>query len=91
MPELERCVQEYDIDVVVLQESKLMGKNRTPQLIGFTAVRQDRSGREGSVERRGGGLLTYVKSDIPYTVVDLPEAPEGSLLERLTVEVRAGE
>ena len=90
IPELERCVVEYDIDVVVLQESKLMEKNSTPQLSGFTAVRRDRGARDGSAERRGGGLLTYVKTDIPYTVVDLPDASVGSLLERLTVEVRAG-
>jgi endonuclease/exonuclease/phosphatase family metal-dependent hydrolase len=89
--ELERCLREFDIDVVVLQESKLLEKNRTPQFQGYSAIRRDRHAEGGTGERRGGGLLTYVKEDIPFSAVELSEAPVGSLLERLCVEIRAGQ
>ena len=90
MPELESCVKKFDFDVVIIQESKLQAKHKTPLLQGFTTVRRDRGCKPGCPEGKGGGLLTFVKEDIPYTVVTLPETPDDSPLERLSVQLRAG-
>ena len=90
MPELESRVREFEVDIVLIQESKLQAKHRTPQLQGYSVVRRDRGSRGGYQEARGGGLLTYVKEDIPYTVVELAEASDESLLERLSVQLRTG-
>ena len=90
MPELESRVKEFDFDVVMIQESKLQAKHKTPLLQGFTTVRRDRGCKPNSTEGKGGGLLTFVKEDIPYTVVELAETTTDSPLERLSVQLRAG-
>ena len=90
MPELESRVKEYEFDVIMIQESKLQAKHKTPQLRGYTTIRRDRGCRPGCPEGKGGGLLTFVKEDIPYTVVELAEIPDDSLLERLSIQLRAG-
>ena len=40
--ELEEFVNRWEVDVVVVQESKLAKSHKTPKLQGFTAVRKDR-------------------------------------------------
>ena len=62
MAELNSLVVELEVDVVLIQETKLTEKSRTPRLHGYTAVRQDRP----NAEFPGGGLLTYVKDDIAF-------------------------
>jgi hypothetical protein len=52
------------LDVLLLQETKLSPANPTPTLPGYTAIRCDRPADRPS---RGGGLLTYVKADIPLS------------------------
>ena len=74
----------------MIQESKLQAKHKTPLLQGFTTVRRDRGCKPNSPEGKGGGLLTFVKDDIPYTVVELADTPVDSPLERLSVQFRAG-
>ena len=51
--ELNKLVTELDIDVVLIQETKLTSRSKTPKIHGFTAVRQDRP----NTEFPGGGLL----------------------------------
>jgi hypothetical protein len=50
------------LDVLLLQETILIPANPTPILPGYSAIRCDRPLGGG----RGGGLLTYVKADIPF-------------------------
>ena len=83
--ELGHFLDVNKIDVAMVQETKLKASDRTPSFPGFSVVRQDRAG--SSV--RGGGLLTLVRSDVPYRV--LPTArSEGSALESLSIVVPAG-
>jgi hypothetical protein len=51
------------LDVLLLQETKLISANPTPTLPGYSAIRRDRPPNPGG---QGGGLLTYVKADIPF-------------------------
>ena len=60
--ELNRLVVELDVDVVLIQETKLTSRSKTPKIHGFTAVRQDRP----NAEFPGGGLLTYVRQDLAF-------------------------
>ena len=60
--ELNRLVVELSVDVVLIQESKLTSRSKTPKIHGFTAVRQDRP----NAEFPGGGLLTYIKDDLAF-------------------------
>ena len=64
--ELEECLDRWDVDVVVIQETKLSSKSVTPTLRGYTAVRKDRVVTRKGEEMKGGGLLTYIKRCIPF-------------------------
>ena len=86
--ELDSFLREHRVDICLLQESKLLAKDRTPSFEGYTVVRQDRpsAGAEGAA--RGGGLLTLIRRDVPFrrspTVCDV----RGSSLEALSVDIR---
>ena len=86
LPELTQLVREVDPDVVLIQESKLGSGDRTPTLPGFAVARKDRSAGP-----RGGGLLTYVKNDLPFNeVAAFRDGEEGGTLEALAVEILTG-
>ena len=61
MTEFKCFLQEYKIDVALVQETKLTPKSATPAVKGYAPVRGDRLGAEFP----GGGLLTYINEDIP--------------------------
>ena len=79
--------KEPDIDVFLIQETKLLPTAPDPRLAGYTAIRRDRPTppRGGS---RAGGLLTYVKEDIPFRVVNGYSGGEENGTECLAVEIR---
>ena len=62
MSELRCFMDEYKIDIALIQESKLMPKRNSPVLKGYSVIRGDRIGAEFP----GGGLLTVVKEDLVY-------------------------
>jgi ribonuclease HI len=69
--ELSEYLRDGDVDVAILQETKLGINDPTPRIEGYVAVRKDRKG-SGTVHRRGGGLITYLKKDIPHWTEDIP-------------------
>lgn len=86
LAELTRLVREVDLDVVLIQESKLSSGDQTPKLPGFAVARRDRPSGP-----KGGGLLTYVRKDLPFREVAAYQ--EGSVvgtLEALAVEILTG-
>ncbi|MEL7306976.1 MAG: reverse transcriptase domain-containing protein [Pseudomonadota bacterium] len=64
--ELEDFLRRWDVDVAVIQETKLGNKTKTPVIQGYTAVRKDRVVVRRGEEMKGGGLLTYIKREIPF-------------------------
>ena len=58
--ELKYFLQEFKIDVTLIQETKLLEKSKTTVIKGWTSIRADRE----DAEFPGGGLITYVKEDI---------------------------
>ena len=60
--------QDPNLDVILVQETKLLPSDRTPSLPGYAAVRRDRPPTPGGagVGARGGGLITFVKKDIAF-------------------------
>ena len=60
--ELKCFLQEYKIDIALIQETKLTPKAATPFIKGYAAVRGDRKG----AEYPGGGLIIYIKEDIVF-------------------------
>ena len=53
--ELEMRLKKRDIDLAMIQESKLGKGQRTPHIKGYIAMREDRQGA------RGGGLINYIR------------------------------
>ena len=60
--ELKEHILKHNIHIICIQETKLKHKHNHPKLPNFTALRQDRASNDG-----GGGLLTYIKNNIPFT------------------------
>ena len=52
-----------DIDVAAIQETWLTKRDRTPAILGYAAIRED---RKANIKR--GGLIFYVKDSIPFKV-----------------------
>jgi exonuclease III len=76
------------LDVLLLQETKLIPANPTPTLPGYSSIRHDQPPNPGG---RGSGLLTYVKADIPFRQIPAyreEEVADG--LEALAVEIQRG-
>ena len=76
--------------VILVQESKLLPSDPDPSVPGFSTVRLDRPPSQGGT--RGGGLLTFVRQDIPYRQVEsFRRGADGAGLEALTVELKTSE
>ena len=69
--ELRHFLKEQDVDVFMLQETKLVKKDKLPKIPGYTLVRDDRKPKKGKTNGRGGGLLTGVRDNIPFSEVKL--------------------
>ena len=70
-----------DIDVITLQETKLKKTSKTPKIPYFTAVRKDRP------HRTGGGLMTYIKNDIIFTDIKIPQNINQHLAELQHIKI----
>ena len=62
MEELRVFLQDYKIDIAMIQESKLTSPKASPAIKGFALVRGDRK----NAEHPGGGLLTYIREDLAF-------------------------
>ena len=51
--------------MALIQETKLGGRDGTPNIRGYTAVRKDRQG-SGITKPRAGGLCIYIKKELPF-------------------------
>ena len=78
--ELQDRLVKDDIDICLIQETKLSENSRTPRFEGYVCVRADRKQKN-----TGGGLLTLLKSTLIYEPLD-SVAIEGT--ETQSVRVR---
>ena len=62
MVELEDRTQHTEINMIMIQRSKLCSRDRIPYLPGYSTIRKDRE------YGRGGELITFIKEDINFTV-----------------------
>ena len=86
--ELKIFLREKKVDIFVLQETKLIPKDETPKIHGYTLIRQDRPQLKGKEKNRGGGVLTGIKDDIPFRRVHLDiKVREDKITESITIEV----
>jgi hypothetical protein len=57
---------DLNLDILVIQETKLKMTSKTPTLLNYSPIRTDRT------HRIGGGLMTYIKNDIIFTNLKIP-------------------
>ena len=80
--ELSERMKELNVDIALIQECKLRGKDKTPSIEGYSSVRADRPG-----ERQGGGLIAYNKDDIAFETRRCWNKQTGNV-ESSTIKIR---
>ncbi len=83
--ELEQVLESFLPDVVLIQETKLSARDKTPRFTGYQAFREDRA--IGQNQKAAGGLLTLVKLKIPSMRTDVAATPDAEKTELLSVKV----
>ena len=76
------------IDIFCIQETKLIGKDKTFNFNGFTIIRRDRDTCKGAESNRGGGLLIGIHQSIPFNEI-LVDIRDNDLdpIEFITIEI----
>ena len=90
IPELEVWLRKYDVDVALVQETKLREEDGEVRVRGYEVVRRDRWREGRSRWSRGGGLVTLVRSGWSYRVMSSGVRPESGM-EVLNVRVMDGD
>ena len=76
------------IDIFLIQETKLVTKDKTPQFPGYTVLRRDRLQWKGKENNRGGGLITGIKDNIPFREANIDlRSKDDEITESLTIEI----
>ena len=79
--ELKNLTDNSKIDIITIQETKLKPTHRTPYLKDYTAIRTDRT------YKNGGGLMTYIKNDIIFTELKTPHTINHKLTELQHIKI----
>ena len=79
--ELKNLTDNTKIDIITIQETKLRPTHRTPYLKDYTAIRTDRT------YKNGGGLMTYIKNDIIFTELKTPHTTNNKLTELQHIKI----
>ena len=81
--ELSECLKVHRVDICCIQETKLRPKHRTPTIDGYSTIRKDRC------EGLGGGLIMFVKEDIPYREIHINCRPDSTLeIQRIEINTK---
>ena len=86
IPELEVSLQKYNVDVALIQETKLRAEDGSVRVRGYDVVRRDRWRGEKDRWSRGGGLVTLVRNGWGYRKRE-EGVPRDGVVEALWVEV----
>ena len=79
--ELKYLADNTKIDIITIQDTKLKPTHRTPYLKDYTAIRTDRT------YKNGGGLMTYIKNDIIFTELKTPHTTNNKLTELQHIKI----
>ena len=86
LAELEDRLLTSEIDVALIQESKLKPSARDPRIPGYACVRKDRD-NDALGLAYGGGLITFVKDDLCFA--KLKASSPSHVFEQVNIKVRA--
>ena len=87
-PALDQLLRTTNPDVVILQETRLTQRDKTPPTLGYTEHRQDRTVHRAGNDQSQGGLATLVREGLAHARTPVPDAPQGALVERLAINIQ---
>ena len=87
--ELEKLLVDHRVDICLIQEAKLKPDERSPLFEGYVTIRKDRGPDPSGDWIRGGGLLTLIKDDVPFTRLADFGGGNSGILENLSVGIAA--
>ena len=86
--EFANIVYERNIDIFVIQETKMITGDDTPTLPGYEIKRREREQEVGSELNRGGGLIIGVKDNIPISEIkNNLRGDQDKITEWMTIEI----
>uniref|UniRef100_A0A1I8J844 PWWP domain-containing protein n=2 Tax=Macrostomum lignano TaxID=282301 RepID=A0A1I8J844_9PLAT len=89
--ELAKLLDEEDVDVALIQETKLRTEDPDPCIPGYALQRSDRRREIGCWKARGGGLAIIVKEEWSFKKLKIPSEQGEGRLESMAVEVQKGD
>ena len=85
--EFKANVEQYNYDIIAIQESWLKPRNNTPYINTYDTIRKDRNNND----RKAGGLLLFIKNTIHYIEKNVQEYPNGNLeIQIVTIKTNEG-
>ena len=86
--ELKTFLKKHQVDLFAIQETKLIIKDKTPCIPGYTILRKDRSQPKGKEKNRGGGVLIGIRDNIPFKQINLNiRGIRDRITEWITIEI----
>ena len=80
---LEDLAEKHKADLITIQESRFLSRDKAPGLSNYYPVRKD---KPVQVEAREGELLTYMKKTLSHKLFTLDDKDDGAL-EKLSVQI----
>jgi len=71
--ELQKLLTDQNIDIALIQESKLNSSSKTPYILNYSNSRQDRQNSNSKQKLSGGGLIIYIKNNLPWGTLPVLE------------------
>ena len=68
--ELKEKLKEWEVDIAMIQETHLQPSNNSPDLGEYEIIRRDRSSFTGKEGKGKGGLITAIKRELVYDILD---------------------
>ena len=87
--EFREVIKEKDIDIFLIQETKMIATDKAPNFPGYTILNKPRKQPAGKEKNRGGGLLIGIRNTIPYRDIknnNLRDKDDG-ITEWQTIEI----
>jgi exonuclease III len=87
--ELKEFLNKYNIDIFLIQETKMLETDKIPDFPGYTILSKPRKQFPGNHMNRGGGLLIGIRNKLPYREIKNMELrdKEDALTESQTIEI----
>ena len=68
--EFKLFLKKAKVDIFLVQETKMIQKDKLPVFPGYTLLSKPRKQPRGKENNRGGGLITGIRNTIPFREVE---------------------